>query len=105
MDNLTLGLGASGVAGVVVMIVGWFIAKGIHSSCISGGNVITLDIHRVIPTPSTAATVVTSDSIAVEIPVTAAAPAHLPPLHPQHLRIATPKHTPRASKHPTEIII
>ena len=109
MDGLTLGLGASGLGGVVILIVGWFIAKGIHSRCVYGGNEITLDIHRVAEgsTPAVAATV-TSDSAAVvvDIPPSAAAVAVCSnniPVHP--IRIPKPKHmmggklgTPRVSK-------
>ncbi len=49
MDNLSLGLGASGVGGVILMIIGWFVARGIHSRCVAGGNVIEVDVHRATP--------------------------------------------------------
>ena len=102
MDNLTLGLGASGVGGVVMLIVGWIIAKGIHSRCIAGGNVIELDVHRATPAElskpqesSHTASVDTSDSVAVEI---ATPVATHPPLHP--IRTPKEKRTPKVSKTP-----
>ena len=100
MDNLTLGLGASGVGGVVMLIVGWIIAKGIHSRCIAGGNVIELDVHRATAAelakpPEHTASVDTSDSVAVEI---ATPVATHPPLHP--IRTPIEKRTPKVSKTP-----
>ena len=47
--NTAFGLGVSGLGASVAIVIGWFIAKGIRSRCIAGGNVISVDVHRATP--------------------------------------------------------
>ena len=110
MDNLTLGLGATSTGAIVLMIIAFLVRRGLHSQCMVGGQVITLDVHRVnpepeVPTPDNATTV-SVEEVLPEVPRTAVqsavqvAPHRPPPLHP----VRTPKEprlshpTPRASK-------
>ena len=107
MDNLTLGLGATSTGAIVLMIIAFLVRRGLHSQCMVGGQVITLDVHRVnpepeVPTPENSTTV-SVEEVLPEVPRTAVqsavqvAPHRPPPLHP----VRTPKEprqTPRASK-------
>ena len=47
--NTAFGLGVSGLGANVAIVIGWVIAKGIHSRCIAGGNIIELNVHRATP--------------------------------------------------------
>ena len=51
-DNVqtAFGIGVSGAGISIITIIGWFLAKGIRSKCMIGGNVLTIDVHKATPT-------------------------------------------------------
>lgn len=100
MDNLTLGLGASGLCGVILLAIGWFVARGVRSKCIVGGNVVSLDVHKATPNELNNITAVRE----AETPGVVAPPLepeqitvieHHPQLHP--IRVPVTK-TPKVSR-------
>ena len=53
MDPLTIGLGASGTGGVVLIVLYYLVRKGLKSKCIVGGHEIKLEIRRAASDAST----------------------------------------------------
>ena len=41
------GVGITGTGISILTLIGWVVARGIRSKCILGGNMMSIDIHRV----------------------------------------------------------
>ena len=83
MDLTTLGLGAGGVGGVVLIIVGYLIRRGMKSKCVVGGVVI--DIHTATAAEQQASPPHEAICVAVApAPITIPAPTPTPVMTDSH---------------------
>ena len=103
MDSpLSLALGATGTSGLIIGLIWYLVARGLHSKCLIAGNSVTLEIRKETAEEKNARThshteivvLPTETPTVIDVP---AQPKSDVPKHPKKtIRVSAQSETPRA---------
>ena len=96
MDSpLSLALGATGTSGLVIGLIWYLIARGLHSKCLIAGNSVTLEIRKQTAEEKNPRTVTEVVVLPEPVPTVIEVPAqpHVSKHHKKAIRVSAPSET------------